>query len=80
MIKKGTKVLVKDEAYDIIGHGVVTGIKTHTINYASLSLGFQRRIGVGPKKPKRKVEKDVVITLDDGSTLYGCQCWWQKEN
>lgn len=53
---------------DVTGRTVLPGIKGRTPNISKPHIGKQ---GLA-----EKIEDDVRITLDDGSILWGYECWW----
>ena len=74
----GLKVQVQSENYTPIGDGEITAVRNTTAHIEKLPYGFRRRIGLNEGRTTRVVEKDVVIKLENGKTIYGHQCWWAR--
>ena len=75
----GLKVQVKSENYTPIGDGEITAIRNVTAHVENLPNNFRRRVGLNQGRTTRLIEKDVVIKLENGKTIYGHQCWWTRK-
>ena len=60
---------VRCEIIDVTGIEVLPGRLGNTPDISKPHVGKQ---GIA-----EKVAGNVRITLDDGSTLYGYECWWK---
>ena len=75
----GLKVQVKSENYTPIGDGEITAVRNVTARIEDLPNNFRRRTGLNQDRTTRLIEKDVVIKLENGKTIYGHQCWWSRK-
>ena len=59
---------VRCQIIDITGQEVLSGIKGRTPD--------ESKPHIGKKGLAERIGRDVRITLDDGSILWGYECWW----
>jgi len=72
MVDKGTRVGAvmnsNDEEVNLFGYGVYVGDHTPVEGVGLFAEMIRKRKDTNPK-----------IELDNGTVIYGCECWWGSE-
>lgn len=75
---EGTRVRVRDGTGEKdLGEGVIVDHVTVYVRIISENHIESLRFAEEPFEGAKAVEDNVKIQMDDGSTRYGCQVWWE---